>query len=341
MRATKGRFGGLQECTSGMSSNVTLAPTGVSGLRPLSIGELFDRAFAIYVRNGLTFTALLFVVIVPIAIVQYFMTRDILDAYMGIIDAAIKHSTASPDLSKLAAAGNSMSSWTGLYYLLIFFALPLANAAVVSGVSRAYLGLPVRFRACYEDAFRRWGYVLLLSLLWLAPLVVLGIVLFIFVIIVGVAIGLLSALKTFGIVVAVIIAIAFALALIGALVAGYMAFAASFIACVLEKADPVRAFVLGFQRIFGGGLFWRSMLVALSILVIGFGFGIGGSVIAGLVFWFTKSTFLYIAIAQVTNVIFLSFAFVLVALYYYDIRIRREGFDIQALADQLATGTET
>jgi hypothetical protein len=325
----------------GMSSDVTLAPTGVAGLRPLSIGELFDRAFAVYVRYGLTFTALLFVVIVPIALVQYFMTRDILDAYMGIVDAAIKHSSTPPDLSKLAEASASMSSWTGVYYLLVFLALPLANAAVVSGVSRAYLGLPVRFRQCYQDAFRRWGYVLLLTLLWLAPLAVLLFVMFFFVLIIGVAIGLLSSLKTFGIIVAAIIGIAFLLAAVGILVAGYMAFAASFIACVLEKADPVRAFVLGFQRIFGGGLFWRSMLVALSILVIGLGFAIVGSVFGGLVFWFTKSPFLYIAVAQFFNVLYVAFAFVLVALYYYDIRIRREGFDIQALADQLSSSSAT
>ena len=57
-------------------------------------------------------------------------------------------------------------------------------------------------------------------------------------------------------------------------------------------------------------------------------------------FWLTKSAFLYIAVAQLANVFFIAFAFCVVALYYYDIRIRREGFDLQLLAEQLrSSGT--
>jgi len=319
-----------------MSSDLPNAPAGVAGLRPLSIGELFDRAFSIYIRNVLTFAALLFVVIVPIALVQYFMTRDLLDAYMGLIDAAIKHSSTPPDLSKLEASSAAIGPWTGVYYLLLFVALPLANAAVVSGVSRAYLGLPVRFRACYQDAINRWGPVLVLTLLWGVALFGLIFVLFFFILFIALAIGLLATLKTFGIIVGAIMGIVFAFALVGVLTAGYMAFAASFIACVLEKVDPVRSFGLGFSRIFGGGLFWRSIFVAFSILVIGMVFTIAISLVAGLTFYLTKSPFFYIAIAQLANVFFIAFAFVLVALYYYDIRIRREGFDLQLLAEQLS-----
>ena len=50
-----------------MSSDLSHAPMGAAGLRPLSIGELFDRAFSIYLRNVLTFAALLIVIVAPIA----------------------------------------------------------------------------------------------------------------------------------------------------------------------------------------------------------------------------------------------------------------------------------
>jgi hypothetical protein len=59
-------------------------------------------------------------------------------------------------------------------------------------------------------------------------------------------------------------------------------------------------------------------------------------VLGGLAFWYTKAPFAYVAILQLSNVFFIAFAFVLVALYYYDIRIRREGFDLQLLAEQLS-----
>jgi hypothetical protein len=323
-----------------MSSDLSRAPAGAAGLRPLSVGELFDRAFSLYVRNVVTFAALLFVVMVPLAFVNYFMTRDVLDAYMGLIDAAVKHSPTPPDLSKLDTATATMLPWTGAYYFLLFFALPLANAAVVSGVSRAYLGLPVRFRACYADAFHRWGYVLILTLLWVIVAGVIGAAAFVLILFAGVIIGLLTTLKTFGIIVGAAIGLAIGLGLIGLIVVLYMAFAASFIACVLEKVDPIRAFTLGFSRVFGGGLFWRSVRVAFAILLVWFAFAVIIYVLGGLAFWFTKAPFSFIAIAQLANVFFIAFAFVLVALYYYDIRIRREGFDLQLLAEQLAAPTE-
>jgi hypothetical protein len=336
-QASKGRIRAPKEGTGAMSSDLSRAPVGAAGLRPLSIGELFDRAFSIYARNVLTFAALLFVVVAPLALIQYFMTRDVLDAYLGLIDAAVKHSSTPPDLSKFETSYATMYPLTGLYYLLLFFALPLANAAVVSGVSRAYLGLPVRFRACYTDAFRRWGYVLLLTLLWIIAAFGVGVVVFFIILFLAVGISLLATLKTFGIIVGATIGIAVFLAFIAVMVMLYMAFAASFIACVLEKADPIRSFSLGFARIFGGGMLWRSLAVACSILLIGFAFALIINVLGGLAFWYTKQPFAFIAIAQLSNVFFIAFAFVMVALYYYDIRIRREGFDLQLLAEQLKT----
>jgi hypothetical protein len=326
-----------------MSSDLSRAPSGAAGLRPLSVGELFDRAFSLYFRNVLTFAALLFAVMVPLAFVNYFMTRDLLDAYVSLIDAAVKHSPTPPDLSKLDTATASMLPWTGLYYFLFFFALPLANAAVVSGVSRAYLGLPVRFRECYADAFHRWGYVLILTLLWVIVAGVVGGAAFFVILFVGVVIGMLvttlTVLKTFGVIVASAIGVVCALALVGLIAVAYLAFAASFIACVLEKVDPIRAFTLGFSRVFGGGLFWRSLRVAGGILLVWIVFLVIIYAFGGLAFWLTKAPFSFIAIAQLANVFFIAFAFVLVALYYYDIRIRREGFDLQVLADQLAASS--
>jgi hypothetical protein len=335
VRASGGRTPAPKEGTDAMSSDLSHAPMGAAGLRPLSIGELFDRAFSIYLRNVLTFAALLIVIVAPIAVIQYFMYHDAFDAYLGIIDAAVKHSSTPPDLSKLEYP-ISMLPLLGLNYLFVFLGLPLANAAVVSGVSRAYLGLPVRFRECYADAFRRWGYVLILTLLWSVVIVAVAAALLVVIALIAVIIGLLSVLKTFGIIVASIIGIVSFISFVLLTIVGYMVFASSFIACVLEKADPVRAFTLGFTRICGGGLLWRSVGVACSILVIGIVFAVIVNVLGGLAFWYTKAPFAFIGIAQLSNVFFIAFAFVLVALYYYDIRIRREGFDLQLLAEQLS-----
>jgi len=70
------------------------------------------------------------------------------------------------------------------------------------------------------------------------------------------------------------------------------------------------------------------------------GFVIVAIVLAGLSVYLTRSFFLYVAIAQFINVFYVAFAIVVVSVYYYDIRIRREGFDIQMLADQLAASSK-
>jgi hypothetical protein len=323
-------------------------PPTAPPLRPLSIGELFDRAVSIYFRHIVVFSAILLAIVAPIALFQFLqltLTHNLLDAYLNIFDSALKHPSTPPDLTKLDEAVKAQSPYaemaslalSGLTWLFSFFALPLANAAVVSGVSRAYLGLPVRFKLCYQDAVRRWGHALLLTLLWLIVLVVFLLFMFFGMVLAAVFIAALgAALQTFGFIVGGIIGLLLGLAVVSLVVMSYMAFASSFIACVLENVDPIRAFTLGITRIFGGGMFRRSFVVAVFMAFV----FIGVSIVAGfldlLTLYFTKSWFLYIAIAQVLNVLYVAFAFVLVSIYYYDIRIRREGFDLQLLADQLS-----
>lgn len=323
-------------------------PSGAAALRPLSIGELFDRAFSLYARHILTFASILFVATIPyalIALMQLYLQRGILDAYASLLDAFLKHPSSPPDMTGVIDAVSKQNPATvlgsyalsGLTYLVLLFVLPLANAAVVSGVSRAYLGLPVRFRVCYQDAFKRWGHVLILTVLWaIVAIPVFFIVFFLFMLIVIGLVGVATVLHAVGAVLAIIVGVALVLAITGLAVMGYMAFASSFVACVLEKADPLRSFALGFSRIFGGGLFTRSLLVALAIAAVYAGFTGVAVVIALVTLALTKSFFLYFAIAQIINVVYVGFAFVVVSLYYYDVRIRREGFDIKVLADQLA-----
>jgi len=313
-------------------------------LRPLSIGELLDRAFNIFFKNAVPLISLLAVVIVPMALVEYFMTRDLLGAEFGVLAQAINHPTVSPDAKVIDQMNNAVMSsvlgpWVGLYYLLLFIALPLANAAVVVGVSRAYLGSAVRFKDCYAIALRRWFAILVLVVMWLMALFCAMLALVFVFLFIGIAIGALAGLlKSTGVVIGAILGVAFAIGFLGLAIMAYMSFASSFIALVLENIDPLRAFGLGFARIFGGGLFWRSVLMALAMLAIFAGFGIMAGFVGFLLFWFLKSPFVYVAVTQLVNLVFIAFAFVAVALYYYDVRIRREGFDLQVLAAQLGSG---
>src|SRR5579864_8856521 len=125
-----------------MSSNTPFmhpavaAATTATDLRPLPIGELLDRAFHLYFKNFVAFVAILAVVLVPHSIVQYFQSKDFLDVFISILQQHPK--TGPPDLTKLSNM-STLNGWFGIDLAILFLALPLANAAAVVGVSKAYL----------------------------------------------------------------------------------------------------------------------------------------------------------------------------------------------------------
>src|SRR6202022_3377388 len=270
-------------------------------LRPLSIGELLDRAFSLFFKNIIPLISLLAVVIIPMAIIQYFMVRDVLGLEFSLFQSVFTHPTKPPDINEVNAINQATlrsEPLIGLNYLFGLVLVPLSNAAVVVGGSRAYLGHQIRFKECYGVALRRWLAVLVLIVMWLVTLVGAFLTLFFFVLLGVFGLTFLAvALKTVGAVIAAIVGFVLAVAVIGGVIMCYMAFACSLVALMLEGVDPIRAFILGFDRIFGGGLFWRSVLMSLAMVAVFFGFGSVAFGLGALLVWLTKSPAMYVAIS--------------------------------------------
>jgi len=305
-------------------------------LRPLSIGELLDRAFSISFKNILPFSAIVFVFIVPEMIINYFAMNGPLAA---IMDQAAKigstASTTPPNPLPLLTAEANAAPYFSVVLLYALLVVPLANAAVVSGISRAYLRMPVRFTDCYRDAFRRWGWLVLLGLLWLAAVAAAMLVVMVPFFIVSMSLSAMAvAFGVFGAILAIVVAIAVFFAVLALILLIYLAAAFSFVAAVLEKLPPGFAFRSGFQRVFGEGQFWRSLGIAAALFGIIFGFEIVGSVI-GLLVGAVHNLALITIVNGVIQAFLYPFLFAVVAVCYYDVRIRREGFDLQMLAAQL------
>jgi hypothetical protein len=305
-------------------------------LRPLPLGELLDRAFTLYFRNIVAFSALLAVVLIPSIITSYFQTRDILSFYFYLFQHQLSQPNATPDLTKLSSFAPS-DSLAVVQMALAFVVIPLSYAAVVVGVSRAYVGLPVRFADCYRKALHRWLAILILIVLWffLAFILVLGLIVGIAVFAAALAaIGRLIASPVFGVAIAIIIiALVFAAFIISIML--YLTSAISLVSVVLEKTDPIHALSSAFSRVFGGGQFWRAFVLSLALTLIYFGalavLGGGGTVL-GFIF---KAPALYVIAVGMMQLFFVPFAVVAAAVYYYDIRIRREGYDLQMLVEQI------
>src|SRR4029077_15209124 len=94
----------------------------------------------------------------------------------------------------------------------------------------------------------------------------------------------------------------------------------------------LESFSSGFRRVFGENQFWRSLGITAALFGVLIGFGIVAGVIGGLAMGLTHSFAAYFAVSAVLNAFIYPFAFAVVAVSYYDVRIRREGFDLQVLA---------
>ncbi|HKW45427.1 MAG TPA: hypothetical protein VJN22_07190 [Candidatus Eremiobacteraceae bacterium] len=313
-------------------------------LRPMSIGEMLDRAFTVYLKNALVLTAALVVVLVPLLILNYLGSRDLLGFDLSMFQAAVKNPNASPpapDLNQLMQLYTTSLPFLGLTMLLSTFALPFANAAVIAGVSRSYLGQRIRFADCYRDALARWPHILILAVLWIVALVLGVVMLEIVFFILAIGAGALGSLlpSALDVALAFLLIPAFLWILITSLQA-YLAWALSFAAITLEHVDPVKAFASSFSRVFGRGSYWRS--VGLSAAIAGIGLTVelivGGAVTA-LYLWLKLSVgsapLALSAFGGLVSAVITPLSFAIVAMYYYDVRIRREGFDLEHLTAML------
>lgn len=313
------------------------AQTAVRDLRPLSVGEMLDRAFSICFKNMLPFLAIVTIVFIPQIVFYYFGMKDMFGLWsdmIGSIQTGADPSTLSPD--KILQAEANGSPFFFFASLIAVFVIPLSNAAVVSGVSRAYLGLPVRFVQCYLDAWPRWGQLILLTITWIAAIVLAFVAFFIAFFIVGAALAaIIALLGTVGTVIGILLGIAVGVVALLVVFQLYLAAAYSFVAAVLEGTPFIMAFSSGFRRVFAEGQFWRSLAIAASIFGIIMGLELVAGIVGALAIAFTKSFALDFVLSGLVGALCYPFLFAVVAVSYYDVRIRREGFDLQMLAAQL------
>jgi hypothetical protein len=302
-------------------------------LRPLGFGENFDRAVTLYIRNFLPFAAIVAVLIMPLAILQYVLdlsSQPEFDAMLRIL--------THPKLASTTPIPSVFNSpLTIAVFAVLLFATyavwPFALNAVAVGVARLYRNRPVEFRACYEIVLRRWlqvvamiGIDLLILLCWY---VIVFIVVMIFAgilsyfafgagaVFVGVLIGLIGFLVLLPTLAPILVSLTFAM-----------------YSTVIERRPVIESVGLGFERVFNRAEFWRALLFSLAAFAVMF----AGSTIfgfIGLIAAVAHLPLLQALIESLARAVITPFAVVLLAIYYFDVRIRREAFDLETSLERL------
>lgn len=304
-------------------------------LRPLGFGEIFDRAVTLYIRNFLPFAAIVAVLIAPLAILQYFLdvnAQPQFDAMFRIFTHPGRAGTEPiPTIFNSPAAVAIM-----IVMLLVSYAVwPFALNAVAVGVARLYRNMPVEFRACYEAVLVRWPQIL--GMIGVDLLIFFGwyVAVFALIMVLAFIIAAFGAVApTAAFAVGIVLGLVGFLLLLPSLAPLLVALTFSMYAVVIEDRPVVESLVLGFARVFNRQEFWRAVLFAIAVFAVTVGASLMLSFIS-IVAALAHLPLLEAATDSLSRAVITPFAVVLFAIYYFDVRIRREAFDLEASLERL------
>ena len=303
-------------------------------LRPLGFGGIFDRAVTLYVKNFVAFVAIVMLLIVPLAIAQYFVDIASQPQYDAMIWTFEHPGSAPTHVPTLFDSSRSVIALIVTFAISVFLT-PFVMNAVAVGVARVYRGRPVEFRACYEATLRRWKQIL--GVLGMELLILIGWYVALVVVLVLGALGIAaiaSAIPALAVVLGIIGILVGLAAMLFSLAPVTLAIEFAMYAAVIEERGVAEALSLGFSRIFNRIEFWRAVLFAIAAGVILFGASTMFSV-AALIFGVMHLTFVEDLVQTIPNAVIWPFGIVLLAVYYFDVRIRNEAYDLEVGLERL------
>ncbi|MHB1501546.1 MAG: hypothetical protein ACYCYK_10360 [Candidatus Dormibacteria bacterium] len=299
-------------------------------LRPLRVTELLDTVFSLYRRNFWLFVAIVAVVQVPYQVIDDLLSLAAPTTHFKpVAGRALSHAQLNLVLHNAALL---LAVAAILVVLSVAVVVPLQTAAFTKAVSERFLGRPATTGACYRFAVRRWGALVALGLIYL-----------------GLSLGALIVLFLLGALLVVLLgpvgAVAAGLVGLAALVAGVICYVRILVASpalVLEGIGPWTSIRRSWALTSGnaGRAFGVSVSLVLVELLVTALLGIVFGIPAGLVGLGTGAGILIRDLG--TLIIGVLVAPILaggLTLLYFDLRVRKEAFDLELLAQQLVQGS--
>ena len=304
-----------------------------SRLKPRDIPGLVDQAFRLYRRNFLLYLAIAAVVDVPIQIAIRALEIAVIGTQSGLINAAL-----GGDLSGFQAGRSQTFVSLALFNLanytlsaLRFAALTLPLGAMTVAVINTLEDKPISFGSAYKEALSR------------RSIFGMAIVLFL----VAASIFMPSALSSLGTlavgssgataVVCLGLTLGIALLIYG--IRYFVIYQVAVPALVTEGLSTREATRRSSRLVKGS--WWRSagllILVSIISLVVSAGPAALVTALVGVFIRFdaTLSQVVATAVSGVTTVLFLPVELLAITLYYFDLRVRKEGLDIEAALNEI------
>ena len=307
-------------------------------LRPLGVGELLDRAVTLCVRYVVPFSLIGIAYGIPFGIVNYFATRRNALLIQTLADAFRTNAsgkTVDPNAMATAFGSTSLNDvWWSLALIgMIFFFAPLATAAMIDAVAESYLGRGATFGRAYRVGFARWFPMIGINVLYgVAGSIVYTVAVLAFLAIAFALVALTAYARVVGIVFDVTIGIAAIVAILGCVTIVLLMLNVSYVTCVVEGAGLITSFTRGIGRIANRAGFKRAAIVGLAYLAVTIGIGIVSLVGQATLDGFLRSAVAGAVFSTVISVATAAFLSAFMTIFYYDLRVREDGLDLQMAA---------
>ncbi len=309
-------------------------------LRPLDFRDLLDDTFDLYKDN--------FVLFASIAAVAYLPAQFLLNLSLAPLTAMSAYSRygGGPGSVNPALALGSVALTVPFTVLLLSIAGYLAAGALTRAVSERYLGRTITLGEAYRGVWNRFGaFLMTLFLTYLLIGVGIGLCIGVPIFLITVAAIALRAVfesVLFALVGGLMMVVIMAMALVGALCVAFMF---SFVIPVFiiegrSGPDAISRSVMLFRYQFSKNLGTLLLITILVTILTGMVTWPVSMIAAGMGSGFLQAPMLLIrsfwggAAQAVLQPISLS----VITLLYYDVRIRREGFDLEIMASELGGG---
>jgi hypothetical protein len=309
-------------------------------LRPLGVGEILDRAVTLFVRRFAVLILILALVAIPVAVLQYASapsTADWLTGIQRVLALPPGHVQEQREILRELSQKNQVGA-LGVFFIVLGAVLgALSTTACMIGVAQAYAGKLPSVREVYRQAVRRWPAQLVAGAAYMGIGFVLSIALGFAIVAVAFAVAALAHSSRLA---ATLVGIALGLLVLAVFIGGfvllYFAAQMTLAAIALEEPNPIRGIAHGLRRTLSPAIFGRTMLVATVL----FGVSTIGSLIllgiASTASVLTHLTALYPVIAVTGGLALNALMTTFVVLYAYDVRVRREGYDLAVAAQTSA-----
>jgi hypothetical protein len=273
---------------------------GVADARPLGVGEILDAGIKVYLRNARLLMGLAATVVIPVQAISWVVLLSIVTKSDQLPDTTFNAASSG---TTTAADNAAQLGAEAVLFVVGLLASALVTAACVKAVSDLYLGQPTDFEKSLRFAARRLPAYLAMEVLYI--------------------VGLAAAF----------------LCLIVPGVWLYAAWSVSSPALRIEGLSPARALGRSQELVKGrwfpaAGVILVAVVMtglitaALEALLVGVGFLPGQpSVLVGVTLVTLAGT--------ISSIVATPFTATVWTILYYDLRVRREGYDVDLLAEQL------